>query len=44
MGGLLFSEGKQRRSGSGQAGRWWVKLRGKEGGKAAARMFCMREE
>jgi hypothetical protein len=42
LGGLLFSEGKQRSSGwgSGEEG----ELGGKKGGKAVVRVFCVGEE
>ena len=45
LGGLLFSEGKYRNTGSGGEGRLWRGgLGGGEGGEAAVRMCYIREE
>jgi hypothetical protein len=44
LGGLLFSEEKQRKNRSGDEGRWGGWLGGEEGGETVVRMYCMREE
>lgn len=43
-GGLLFSEGKLRSSGSGREGRRVGGLGGRDKWEAAVWMYCMREE
>jgi hypothetical protein len=41
---LLFSEGKERKSGPGGERKWREALGGQEGEKTVVRMYCMREE
>jgi hypothetical protein len=43
LGGLLFSEGKWRRSGSEGEG-MWGRLRGMHGGETAVRIYCIKEK
>jgi hypothetical protein len=41
---MLFSEGKQRNSESGEDRKWGLQLGGVEGVDAVVRIYCMREE
>jgi hypothetical protein len=44
LGGLLFSEGKRRRGGSGEERRWRWGTSRSQGGENGVRMNCMGEE